>query len=148
MARKISLLTKRTETMSSHQLPSDAVIFVFDGACSACNKWVKFLVRIDMNKRVYFASRTSPLGLSIRSANSDANFFLKTETGILFDSDALIEVLTICRWPFRLSRFLRVLPVKARDAICLHFSSLIRRTYNGERCGKGEPGIVSRLLWE
>lgn len=103
-----------------NQAPSENVVF-FDGVCNLCNRSVDFLMRIDREERLKFASlqgetaqkRLPPdallLSTIVMTTNDEPRLFKKSE--------AVLKALEIVGGPWSLLVVFRLIPVEIRDGI-------------------------------
>lgn len=98
------------------------MIVVFDGQCLLCNGWVQFLLRHDHARRIRFASIQSTAGQQLL-----AQAGLQVEglqTLLVIDGDrswqhtaAILRVLHVLGWPWRLAWVGWLVPAPLRDAL-------------------------------
>ncbi|MDI6401413.1 thiol-disulfide oxidoreductase DCC family protein [Balneolaceae bacterium ANBcel3] len=78
---------------------SEKSILLFDGVCNLCNRWVRFVVRKDPNKKVLFIPIQSVTGqklveelaLDVSAMGRETVFLLKNGT-VYVESDAILEL--------------------------------------------------------
>jgi predicted DCC family thiol-disulfide oxidoreductase YuxK len=99
---------------------ADACIIVFDGVCTLCSGWVRFLLRHDRLARYRFAAMQTPAGRRLLrenglDADDPVSFLLLEGDSARTDSDAIIAVLTGLGGAWRLAGLARLVPGALRD---------------------------------
>jgi predicted DCC family thiol-disulfide oxidoreductase YuxK len=94
---------------------------VFDGHCYVCSGWVRFLEPRQPTPPVELISMQSAAGRALFVEHGiepdDPETFLVVDHGrVLTESDATIHVVSILGGTWRLTRILRVIPRRWRDA--------------------------------
>lgn len=97
-----------------------APVIVFDGVCTLCSRWVRFLLRFDRHGRYRFAAMQGTHGRRLMRAHGldpdDPLSFLLVEHGHAHtDTDAIVRVLAGLGGPWRLVALARLLPRSLRD---------------------------------
>jgi predicted DCC family thiol-disulfide oxidoreductase YuxK len=97
-------------------------VVVFDGECAFCNRWVDFLLRFDRNDVFRFAARQSESGaVYCRCAGLPeagvGSIVLVEDSRILVRSDAVLRMLSLLGFPFKLAAIFRLIPAAVRNAI-------------------------------
>jgi predicted DCC family thiol-disulfide oxidoreductase YuxK len=100
----------------------DFPIILFDGACSFCNFWVRFIIRHDPKAVFRFAAYQSQTGQKLSFANGigrekQESLTLITPAGIQQKSDAVLAIVEQFGGLWRLLRALKIVPRSWRDAI-------------------------------
>ena len=96
-------------------------VIVFDGVCTLCNRWVRFLLRFDRRARYRFAAMQGAHGSALlRTHGLDpadpSSFLLLDAQGAWTDTDAILRVLAGLGGGWRLVAVLRIVPRGWRDA--------------------------------
>lgn len=129
-----------------------SAVIVFDGVCALCNRWVRFLLRFDRQRRYRFAAMQGAQGSALlRQHGLDpldpASFLLLDAHGAWTDTDAILRVLAGLGGVWRLSGALRVLPRAWRDAA---YRMLARNRYRWfgrhDACHLPAPEHIARFL--
>ncbi len=139
--------------MSQPELPAASpAVIVFDGVCTLCNGWVRFLLRFDRAQRYRFAAMQGHNGRQLLQAHGmdadDPVSFLVLEGGKAWtDTRAIIRVLTSLGGPWRAASMLRLVPAAIRDRA---YRLLARNRYRWfgrhDRCMLPPPGQAARFL--
>ena len=104
--------------------PTNKAILFFDGECGLCNGVVRFLIKLDKNRHLYFAplqgvTAQAVLPLKYRQTISTIVYHLSTTTKqqkLLVRSDAALQALIdIGRTSYFAARLLRLFPLRFRD---------------------------------
>lgn len=128
------------------------MIVVFDAQCLFCNGWVQFLLRHDRRGVIRFASIQGAAGKRLL-----AQAELKVEglqTLLVVDgrrtwqhTSAILRVLHVLGWPWRLAWAAWLVPAPLRDAL---YRWLARNRYRlfgrSESCLMPPPDVVERFL--
>lgn len=129
-----------------------SAVIVFDGVCALCNRWVRFLLRFDRQRRYRFAAMQGAQGSALlRQHGLDpqdpASFLLLDAHGAWTDTDAILRVLAGLGGVWRLSGALGVLPRSWRDAA---YRMLARNRYRWfgrhDACHLPAPEHIARFL--
>jgi predicted DCC family thiol-disulfide oxidoreductase YuxK len=109
------------------ELPAGALVVLYDGVCAFCNGVVRFLMKRDRDKRMWFASLQSAFAGEVlarhgRTAATSDTMYLVTGLGtsgeqLSWKSAAALALASALPWPWRWSAALRVVPRVARDAV-------------------------------
>ena len=109
--------------------PDDDVI-LYDGVCVFCSRWIRFVAARDIEQRFRFTAIQSAYGTRLAQAfginpdDPDTNALI--HGGIaFFKSDAALTALS-CLPFWGWTRFLRIVPKPARDAV---YSLVARNRY-------------------
>jgi predicted DCC family thiol-disulfide oxidoreductase YuxK len=138
-------------------LPAGALVVLYDGVCGFCNGVVRFLLKRDRQRRLWFAPLQSELARRIlarhgRSPTSDDTMYLVTGLGLpqerlAWKSTAALLLAGVLGPPWRLVTVLRFLPLRVRD---LAYDGLARVRYRlfgkHERCPVPRPEWRQRFL--
>jgi predicted DCC family thiol-disulfide oxidoreductase YuxK len=97
-------------------------VVVFDGECAFCNRWVDFLLRLDRKDVFRFTARQSKSGAAFsRDAGLPeagvGSIVLVEGTGIRLRSDAVLRMLSLLGFPFKLTAIFRLIPSSLRDTV-------------------------------
>lgn len=96
-------------------------IILFDGFCNLCNGTVDFLLKHDKQKLFRFVPLQSDEGkLYIQKyqipSDTDSVILIKSNQ-VYFESDAAAEIAGMLNFPWKLARFIKLIPKKMRDKI-------------------------------
>lgn len=131
---------------------SRPLIVVFDGQCLFCNAWVRFLLRHDRRGVFCFAAIQGRTGQALLQ---QAGLQLEgLETLLLVDgrehwqnTDAVLRILHLLGWPWRVAGLARWVPAALRDAL---YRWLARNRYRlfgrAEHCMVPPPELRARFL--
>ena len=100
--------------------PDDRPLIIFDGFCSLCTGWAKFVLRHDRSKRYRLLTAQSELGSALYvHYGLDPHDY---ETNILIEdgvawlkSEGSIRMAAGLGWPWRVAAAFRILPLGLRD---------------------------------
>jgi predicted DCC family thiol-disulfide oxidoreductase YuxK len=98
-------------------------VLFFDGDCGFCSASVRWVLRLDKRKRIFFAplqgDLARKLGFSDHAAEAGGTMVLLRESdGVLFTrADALLELARALGWPWRLARAAVIIPRRWRDGV-------------------------------
>lgn len=129
-----------------------ALIVVFDGQCLFCNAWVQFLLRHDRQGVFRFAAIQGRTGQALLQQAGLQREGL--ETLLLVDgrehwqhTDAVLRILQLLGWPWRVAGLARWVPAALRDAL---YRWLARNRYRlfgrAEHCMVPPPEVRARFL--
>ncbi|HWV18956.1 MAG TPA: thiol-disulfide oxidoreductase DCC family protein [Rhodocyclaceae bacterium] len=98
------------------------MIVVFDAKCLLCSAWVRFLLKHDKQRRFRFASIQGEYGRVLLDRNglqADQleTLLLVTDGRTYQHTAAILRVLHVLGWPWRLIWILWLLPAPLRDAL-------------------------------
>ena len=101
-------------------MPTAGEIILFDENCGFCRGAVRFIIRHDPHARFRFAPLQSEAGQTLVAASTAApldgtSLLLVDGAACTARSDAALRIAAGLTWPWRLLRFLRVLPRPLRD---------------------------------
>lgn len=125
-------------------------LYVYDGECLLCSRFVRFLVKHDRKQELRLATAQSAAGRAIYREHeldpdemSTAIFQVGDRTWI--NLDLLIEGLAWCGGPWKAARLLHVLPGFLSDWIyrCIARN---RKLFNRGQCPMPSPEMKARLL--
>jgi predicted DCC family thiol-disulfide oxidoreductase YuxK len=133
-------------------LRDDKPVIVFDGMCSLCSGWVRFVLRHDRSGRYRFLSAQAGLGRALYShygldpVDYETNILI--EDGLAhFKSEACLRIAEGLGFPWSLASLCRVLPMAWRDkAYGLVARNRIRLFGRPAACYRPEPGDAERFL--
>ncbi len=105
----------KPEVIVAHQR-----IILFDGVCSLCNGWVRFILRFDRAQVFKLCAVQSSTGQDILAyfnyPTTEFNTMLYIENGKHFErSSALIRVIRLLPFPFKLLAITWLFPKPIRD---------------------------------
>lgn len=144
--RKLRPLVSVPKVPQVTQISANSALFLFDGSCSTCNRWVKFLNAVDKRQLLYFVNLDSQLGLSIQAEAPNSSFVLKCKAITYLDSDAVIFALSLCRWPLSWFLVLRLIPAKLRDKALNVIAKRLQSATKNIPCERPDPGLATRIL--
>lgn len=128
------------------------MIVVFDAQCLVCSRWVQFLVRHDRSGRIQFASMQGSTGqaLLLKAGLQMAALetLLVVDQGHTWQNTAaILRVLHVLGWPWRMAWVAWLVPAPARDAayrwVARHRYGLFGRS---EVCLRPPVGSETRFL--
>ena len=134
-------------------IPSERVVF-FDGACNLCSGSVRFVLRHNEDRTIDFASMQSALGRRVLErhglSTDDYDSMLYVERGRLYaKSAAALKIAERLTLPWRLLRFLAVVPEGARDWL---YDRVARNRYRlfgrRDRCFLPDAEVLDRFVGE
>lgn len=116
----IAFLRKKIKGKKSISRETTAIIF-FDGVCSLCNAWIRFVIRWDKQKRFRFAPLQSAAAHKVLGHDFSHE---KMDSIVLVDgaqkymkSDAILRIAKELGMPLKIMYILRWLPLKLRNGI-------------------------------
>lgn len=132
-------------------------LVLYDGVCGLCDRFVRFLIRVDRRDRLRFAALQSPLGMGILSASGRSGPALATvvvvadhgtsAARLLDRSDAALFAIAAAGGSWRAATVLRVVPRFLRDAI---YSLVARSRYRifgrFDACPLPSPATRAKFL--
>jgi predicted DCC family thiol-disulfide oxidoreductase YuxK len=130
----------------------DRPVIVFDGHCSLCSGWARFVLRHDRQQRFRLLPAQSELGRALyMHYGLDPQDY---ETNILiagglpwFKSEGSIRMAEQLGFPWSIAKLLRVLPLSLRDKLYQCVAQNRLRIF-GKRdvCYRSEAGYEDRFL--
>ena len=95
-------------------------ILLYDGKCSLCNKAVLFILKNEKNSKIKFASLQSIKGKEILtkynlSENYRSSIIFVSNNLCFKKSDAVIEIMTFLKSPWKLLIIIKFIPKSIRD---------------------------------
>lgn len=133
---------------------SDRNIILYDGVCALCNRFVKFVMKLDKRGSFYFASQQSEFGKSILS---DAPFgtegidsiivYLGADRSYFQESDAVLVVFRLLGFPWTTVSWLQIIPDFIRNSV---YRLVARNRYRAfgryDQCPMAPPEYRNRFL--
>jgi predicted DCC family thiol-disulfide oxidoreductase YuxK len=128
------------------------VIIVFDAQCLLCNRWVQFLLRRKSGQHIRFASIQGETGKRLLAqAGLEVNGL---ETLLVLDAGrswqqtaAILRVLHVLGWPWRLAWIAWLVPAPVRDAAYRWVARHRYRIFGRSAfCVVPSPGNAARFL--
>jgi predicted DCC family thiol-disulfide oxidoreductase YuxK len=130
-----------------------ANIVFYDGVCGLCDRTVRFVLKRDETRKMYFAplqgetaKRRADLPADLRSIVFVTNFGAAQER-IYFRSDAVLQIFDQLGGFWRVASWLRIIPRPLRDGI---YNAVARRRYQWfgkfDECRIPTPEIRARFL--
>ncbi|MBK8162562.1 MAG: DUF393 domain-containing protein [Gammaproteobacteria bacterium] len=139
-------------TDGQRQAPAVESVIVFDGVCTLCSRWVRFVIRRDARARFRFAPLQTPAGAALLQRHgidpSDVRTFLLVKAGKAYlRSDAVIEIARDLGAGWTWLRALQLVPRTWRDAL---YDLLARHRYRWfgrqQACMTPDEGMRARFL--
>jgi predicted DCC family thiol-disulfide oxidoreductase YuxK len=102
--------------------PDNRPVFIFDGHCVLCSRWVELVLRHDRAGHYRLLSAQSTLGRSLyvhyglNPENYETNILLINGTALI-KSEGSIRLATGLGFPWSMSAILRVLPRRVADTL-------------------------------
>ena len=127
-------------------------VLLFDGICNLCNGTVRFLLRADRSKKLFFASLQSDTGKQILQAYQFSGPPLQTVVfcsgpGYFTHSDAILQVFRVLGFPWSLLYLFKAVPRPLRDLL---YRWVARNRYRWfgkkESCLLPTPALRQRFL--
>lgn len=126
------------------------VLYVYDGDCLLCSRFVRFLIKRDHAGMLKLATAQSPSGRAIYvSEGLDPD---EMETAILkingrtwTNLDVFTEGLAMCGWPWKAARILHLLPRGASNWLYRRIANN-RKLLNHGHCPMPSPEMKVRLI--
>lgn len=129
-------------------------VVLFDGDCTLCNRWVRFVIDRDPAEHFLFARLGSATAARLlgpeTAARAGRATLLLVEHGRVYDrSTAVLRIAERLTGGVRWTRVLRVVPRALRDTV---YGSVARSRYalfgRTTACSVGSPRALTRLLEE
>lgn len=94
-------------------------IVFFDGSCNLCHSAVNFLQRLDKKQILYYAPLRGKTFQSLRLNNLDLpdSLVFYYQGKVFYKSKAILAILTLLPYPYRIFTFLGILPTNILDKI-------------------------------
>ncbi|MFN8510406.1 MAG: DCC1-like thiol-disulfide oxidoreductase family protein [Deinococcaceae bacterium] len=125
-------------------------VLLFDGVCNLCNHTVRFVIRHDRKKDLFFASQQSAYGrsqLEHYGLPSLEGVVWIESTGCYTESDALLRLFRYLGGPWAALQLFKVVPRWARNGL---YRWIARRRYRlfgkRESCAVPTPELRARFL--
>ena len=124
-------------------------LYVFDGECLLCSRFVRFLVGHDQG-RFSLVTAQSPTGRAIYRAHGLCPDAMETALlivgGRLYTNlSVFTESLVVLGWPWRAAAILRLLPQRLSDWLYRQIADN-RRVFNRGTCPAPTPAVRARLV--
>jgi predicted DCC family thiol-disulfide oxidoreductase YuxK len=135
----------------SAQFDSAPPVVLFDGVCSLCNAWVRFVVRRDPAAIFRFAAQQSPIGQALLGKHlsgprQEASVILIADT-VYTESAAVLEICARLGPPWSWLALLRIIPRPLRDAF---YRFVVRHRYQWfgrtGTCQTPSADVISRFI--
>ena len=127
-------------------------VILFDGVCTLCSAWCRFVIRYDRKCRLKLAAIQSDVGQSLLkhynlpTDSLSTIYFIKDGT-VYRKSTAIIHIAQYLSWPAKLLFYTRWLPGQFRDLI---YDWVARNRYRwfgrNTHCMLPTPEIKDRFL--
>ncbi len=127
-------------------------VVVFDGICNFCCASVQFVIRHDRDARFRFTPLQSPLGRSLLEQYGikpdDVDTILLVHNDRAYErSDALLEIASTFRGPWKLLCIFRLIPRSFRDLLYRGFARNRYRLFGRrDQCLVPTDDIASRFV--
>ncbi len=121
-------------------------VLLFDGVCNLCNAVVGFVLRVDPNGQMQFASQQSAVGSALLERHglpAMEGVVLIEGDRVYTNSDAALRLLALLPAPWRWLATLRVLPKALREVV---YQFIARNRYR--IFGRREACMVPRPEWK
>ena len=127
-------------------------LVVFDGDCVLCSRSMRLLARADRRQLFRMTPAQQPLGQGLYAhlglPTDRYDTYLVLVGGHIHQrSDAIIAIVRLLPWPWRIGSVLALVPRRLRDAA---YDLVARNRYRlfGRRpaCGLADPALSDRLL--
>jgi predicted DCC family thiol-disulfide oxidoreductase YuxK len=107
------------KTLPKNQYDLSKGIVVFDGYCVLCSNTVKFLTKIDKNRKLLFTTVHSELGQQLSGTITPGaeSIILVWQNKILVQSDAVLAIFQIIGIPWSLLKVFKIIPRTIRDGL-------------------------------
>lgn len=95
-------------------------IILFDGYCNFCNSSINFLLKIDRKKVFVFATSQSEAGKILAekfNLKSIDSVLLITSGKLYSHSSAILEIISLLNYPWKILEITKIAPRFFRDAI-------------------------------
>ena len=134
---------------------SNKAILFFDGECGLCNRSIRFLIKRDKHKRLYFAplqgvTAQALLPLKYRQSMSTIVYHRSTASNpqeLLLRSDAILQALIDARGKgYFLAGILRWLPKSFRDRCYDYIANRRHRLFKSNHCELPTKEEHARIL--
>ena len=125
-------------------------LYVYDGDCLLCSRFVRFLVRHDRDGKLRLATAQSAAGRAIYEAEGldpDAmdTAILKIGERTWINLDLFIEGMALCGWPWKSARVLKLLPKPVSNWLYRRIANN-RKRFNRGQCPMPTPEMRARLI--
>lgn len=136
-----------TRTTTALDQALDFIVF-FDGHCSLCQGFVRFILRHERNSQLKFCSLQSNLSKRLLSQvnPSKDSVYIMLDGRLYSESAAFLKICDHLRWPFKALKIIRFIPKVFRDKI---YRLVARNRYKvfgrSEQCYLPPPEIRFRF---
>lgn len=125
-------------------------VLLFDGVCNLCHASVRFVLKHDKAGVFNFASQQSAYGQEVLKRHGlpeGASVYLLDEQGVYAKSDAVLRVLYLLGYPWRVFNVYSALPKALRDG-AYDFVGKRRYAWFGrmDACPTPNPAYKDRFL--
>jgi predicted DCC family thiol-disulfide oxidoreductase YuxK len=131
-------------------LLKDKVLF-FDDACILCNKSIRLVHFIDIQKKIFFSPLQSPLGIEIQIKN---NFKVLDSTVVYYrkgefytQSNAIIRCLSDTFWLLKPILVFLLVPSFIRNKIYNLVAKNRKRIFKGQTCGLPSESLRKQIIY-
>lgn len=125
-------------------------LYVYDGECLMCSRFVRFLVKRDPDQRLRLATAQSEAGRRIYEQeglcpDTMATAILRLEGKTWINLDLFTEGLALCGWPWTAARILHLLPAPISNWLYRRVANN-RKIFNRGTCPMPTPEMRARLI--
>ncbi len=129
---------------------ADDPLYVYDGDCALCSRFVRFLIKREQTGRLRLATAQSPIGRRVYDAEGlcpDAmeTAILRVDGETFINLDLFIEGLALCGWPWKAARALQALPQPLSDWLYRRIANN-RKLFNRGACPVPTPEMRARSI--
>ena len=130
--------------------PATCDLYVYDGDCALCSRFVRFLVAHDTAGRFGLMTAQSDAGRRIYVAEGlDPDLMetalLRVNGRVYRNLDVFTESLALMSWPWKAAIILRVLPAPVANWLYRRVANN-RKLLQGKQCPLPTPEIRARLI--
>lgn len=130
--------------------PAAGDLYIYDGDCALCSRFVRFLVAHDPGGRFGLMTAQSEAGRAIyRAEGLDPDLMetalLRIDGRVYRNLDVFTETLVAIGWPWKAAIVLRVLPQPVADWLYRRIANNRKRFQRGS-CPLPTPEIRARII--
>lgn len=125
-------------------------LYIYDGECLMCSRFVRFLVRHDADGQLQLATAQSEEGRAAYRAeglcpDEMSTAIFKVGDKAWINLDVFTEGLAFCGWPWRAARILHVLPAPISNWLYRRVANN-RKLFNSGTCPMPTPEMRARMI--
>ena len=131
---------------------AETPVVLFDGVCNLCNGWVDFVIKHDREVGIRFAPLQSPAAgrlleeTTIERDQRDT-VVMVDGSGVWIESNAVLRVVRLLEFPYRILYVLVVIPRPIRDWVYRRVArNRLRLFGQREACRVPTPEELARFL--